>query len=169
MPNLKIAAVSLLLLIFVSHLFGLVSFGTDEEKAALSTTVGAEEVLASAYEEVLEADEAGADVSDLLDRLNFAAEHLALAKICFRREDFDSTADHARLCIEAADGIVEDVEVLKDRAARENVEYSWMKIGGSTVGVVVAVFVSLFGWKAFKQHHYRRVLKMKPEVREAES
>jgi len=69
---------------------------SSEDVATLAITQ-AEETLASAYEAVLEAEQAGANVSVLLDRLNIAVEHLAEARMFFRLRDFDGAVNSADL------------------------------------------------------------------------
>lgn len=169
MSILRIFAFSFLLITLLPCFFVLGSFGVDGEDVAVSTIDSAEDVVVSAYRAVLEAEEAGADVSGFLERLNVAAERLALAQMCSRRGDFDRATDNASLCLEAAEGIVEDAGVLRDRAVLERGVRSWVMIGGSIAGVALAVFGSWFSWRVFKMWYYGRVLKLKPEVSGAES
>lgn len=160
----RIAAVSLLFLTIVSSLLVFGSSGAEGEDAIGS----AEAAVVSAYGAALEAEEAGADVSILLEQLNAAAEHLALARMCSRRGEPEAAAGNASLCIEMTQTVSEEARVLRDRAVGERNEHAWMAICGSILGVVAAALGSLLGWGFFKKRYYRRVLRMKPEVREGE-
>jgi hypothetical protein len=128
-----------------------------------------EDGIVAAYKAVLEAEEAGADVSALLERLNVAGEYWALALVCLRTGDVECTAGNTELSVEALDGLVEDAEVLREEATRKSVEHMWIALGGSIGGVVAVVCGGWLGWKWFKQRYHRRALAMKPEVVEAES
>ncbi|UCC33141.1 MAG: hypothetical protein JSW53_05005 [Candidatus Bathyarchaeota archaeon] len=169
MYRMGIGAASLLVFLLASSVPWLGVEALDAEDAAVSAVQGAEEAVVQALEAVLDAEGAGANVSDLLKRMSVAAEYLALARMCLRTEDFDGAVERASLCVEALDGLVEDAEVLGDEALNDSSQRSWMAIGVSVVGVVVVGFASCFGWRLLKRRYYRQVLKMRPEVAESES
>ncbi|MFQ6063888.1 MAG: hypothetical protein ACE5L6_00255 [Candidatus Bathyarchaeia archaeon] len=159
-----------LLLLFVLLWSGFVfGVGAVDEEGAVSAVEGAEGNVVEAYGVVLEAEKAGANVSSLLDRLDVAAEYLAVAWMCLRLGDSDGAVGNASLCVEALDGIAGDAAVLREKAIKERGERNWITISGSVVGVVLVLCGSWFGWASFKKRYYRRVLEMKPEVAEGES
>lgn len=169
MNVLRFSAVFLVFFILASCVFTIGCLALDVEDVAVSAVDGAEEAVAEAFGAVLEAEEAGADVSGLLERLDVAVESLALARMCLRCGDFEGAVEDAGFCVEALDGIVGDAGVLRDRAVRELDERSWMAVGGSVVGVVVVVCGCWFGWRFFKKRYCERALEMRPEVVEGES
>ena len=169
MSGLRVIAVWLVLCALVSSVFMLGIKGSDVEDVAVSAIDGADQAVADAYHAVLEAESAAADVSGLLERLDVAAKYLASARMCLTVGDFDCAVGNASFCVEALEGMVNDAGVLRDRASRQRYEHSWRMIGGSTVGVAVAVCVTLFGWRLFRRRYCTRFLKMKPEVSEGES
>nr|NIR87761.1 hypothetical protein [Candidatus Bathyarchaeota archaeon] len=89
----KLATLGLLavLLIFPAFMCPFFVLGVDasSEDDAAWAIIKAEDSVASGYDAVLEAEEAGANVSGLLARLNEAAMLLAEAEIAFRLGDFD--------------------------------------------------------------------------------
>ncbi|MDH5690881.1 MAG: hypothetical protein OEY81_05585, partial [Candidatus Bathyarchaeota archaeon] len=79
---LKLLVISVLLL-FLLPVSILGVSASSEDVATLSITQ-AEETLASAFEAVLDAEMAGANVSGLLGRLNLGGEYLAEAYVWYR-------------------------------------------------------------------------------------
>ena len=145
---------------------GLSSSSEDVAGLAISQ---AEEVLASAYGAVLEAEQAGADVSDLLVRLNDAGELLAMAQVAFRLGDFGEAVRCADLCYEIGGEVKSKAYELRLEAHGMRTTGFWLAMTGSLVGVVAVVFGSFWGWHAFKRRYFQRVLRMKPEVAKDES
>lgn len=166
---LKFGVVFFVFLAMVLSVFAIGCSASDEKEVAESAVDEAGEAMVEAYNAVLEAEEAGANVSGLLDMLDVAAECLASADVCLRVGDFGGAVGNASFCVEASDGLVDDAGVLRDRALREWGERSWMAVGGSVVGVVVVVCGCWLGWSLFKKRYYERVLEMRPEVVEGES
>lgn len=166
---LRTRAVFLVFFTFVACVLVLGCSASSDKDRAVSTVDSAELAMGSAYDAVLEAEEAGANVSGLLVRLNAAAEYLAAANMCLRVRDFDGAFGNASFCVEALDGILYDAEVLRDRAIRERSQRSLMTISGSILCVVVVVCGCWLGWSFFKKRYYERVLEMRPEVVEGES
>ena len=127
-------------------------------------TADVEDTIVEAYGAVLEAEEAGADVSALLDRLDMAGEYWALARMSLRTGNMEGAAGNATLSVEALDELVEDAGVLRDKAIMESGERSWMAIGGSIGGVAAVVCGGWLSWNWFKKRYNERALKMRPEV-----
>ena len=123
-----------------------------------------EDTIVEAYGAVLEAEEAGADVSALLDTLDMAGEYWALARMSLRTGNMEGAAGNATLSVEALDGLVEDAGVLRDKAIMDSGERSWMAIGGSIGGVAAVVCGGWLSWSWFKKRYNERALKMRPEV-----
>jgi len=133
------------------------------EEAALAIE-RAEGVVVSGYQIVLEAEQARANISRLLARLNEAGELLALARVSYRVGDFDGAVLFAELCGEIVDGVKVDALGLRNLAVEEAGHRFWWAIIGSIVGVSIIVFLSFLSWFIFKGRYYRRVLEMRPEV-----
>jgi hypothetical protein len=153
--GLRAIAVLFVLFTVVSSVSVLGVQAADVEEVISPSVGGVEETVVEAYRAVLEAEEAGADVSGLLDRLDVAGEYLALAKMCMRTGNLEGAAGNASLSVEALDGLMDDAEVLRDRAMRESDERFRMAIGGSAIGIVVVMGGCWLGWRWFKKRYKR--------------
>jgi len=164
----KLLVVLIILSAFVFPIF-VCRIDASSGDVAASAIGQAEGVVASAYEAVLEAEQAGANVSGLLVRLNEAGELLARAQVAFRLGDFDEAVVSANLCSEIGEGVRSEADELRVKAYGGRVTGSWLTMTGSMVSVVAVVFGSFWGWRVFKRRYIRRVLRMKPEVVKDES
>ena len=163
MSNLKPLLILLVLSAFTSPPFVLRAHASSQVVAAPAISQ-AEEVLVSAYEAVLEAEQAGTNVSGLLTRLNEAGDLLAQAHVLYRLEDFDGAARFSDPCREIGEEVRDEALGLRDQAVLEaDQRFRWTMIG-SILGVAIIVGVSFLGWRTFKLRYHRRILEMKPEV-----
>ena len=134
------------------------------EDLTLLAIDSAEVATVSAYEVVLEAEQAGAEVSGLLFRLNGAEEYLASAHNWYRLGAFDNASHLAVLCEEIGKEVGSEAIQLRDEARLLYVNELVVRITVSIIGVILIVFLSFLGWLAFKRRYLRRVSEMKPEV-----
>ena len=162
----KLFLVLFVLLVLPAPIFVSVGLAEINKNAAASTIEGAEASVASAHEAVLEAEQNGADVSDLVVVLNDAAELLAEANIAYGLGQFDEAAGFAGLCLEASEAVRSDAVALRVETQGARVWELWLNLIGSLVGVVVVVFGGLVGWGYVKKRYFKRALGMKPEVPE---
>ena len=130
----------------------------SEGNATLAITQ-AEEKVSSAYEAVLEAEQVGANVSELVDRLNVAVGHLADAQMLFRSGDFDGAIHSADLANIGVD-IKTDAEQLK-----VDTQSSWnasllSRLIVPIVGVTVVSLATFIAWRGFKQRYFREALEI---------
>jgi len=136
---------------------------------AVSAVDRAEAAVASAYEAVLGAEEAGADVSGLLAELNVAGGYLAEAHVWFGLGDFDEAVRLADLCYFYVEDVGGEAVELRNVAHGLWATDLVVKMVGSIVGVVVVVFLGFVVWRVFKRRYSRRVLGLRPEVVSGES
>jgi hypothetical protein len=160
----KFSLVLLMSLVLASQFFIFETFAEASKDVAVLALTGAEGVVVSAYQAVLRAEEAGANVSGLLVRLNEAGGFLARSRIAYDLGDFEEAAGLANssrnIGVEAENAAVE----LKDSAFFERMQRMWFMMIGSIFGVVLVSLGSFWVWRVFKRRYYRRVLGMKPEV-----
>ena len=154
----------LIVLAFSASVFVSGIFASNSEDTATTSIERAENALVSAYQVVLEAEQAGVDVLDLLALLNEAGELLAEAQVAFRLSDFDEAVRSANLCSVIGEGVENEADELLVEAYGSQIMVFWLTMSGSLVGVVVVGFGSFWGWRVFKRRYHRRVLRMKPEV-----
>ena len=167
--TLKFSFVLMTLLVFASQFYVSVTIAQVSESEASSVLTSAEGAVGSAYQAVLRAEEAGANVSGLLVQLNDAGELLAKAKVAYRLEDFDEVVFSASLCSEISENVKNEADELHVETYGSKITVFWLTSTGSLVGVVAVGFGSFWGWRFFKKRYYERVLEMKPEVSSDES
>jgi hypothetical protein len=161
--------VLLILSVFAVPLLVPAVFGVDGEDVAVLAVDRAEAEVASAYEAVLDAEEAGADVSGLLAELNVAGGYLAEAHVWLGLGDFDNATRLADLCYDVVEGVEGEAFGLESEAHALGVTDSVVRMVGSMVGVVVVVFLGFVVWRVFRRRYCRRVLGLRPEVVSGES
>ena len=151
----KFVSVPILFICLISISFSVVS--AADEGAAIEVIDQAEVSLALGYGAVLEAEQAGANVSLLLDGLNIAGEHLAEAKMLFRLGDFDGSIYSADLALEQLGGdFVGEAEQLKIDA-QESGSQRWVtNIAFSVVGVIAVFLGTYLAWLIFKKYNFSK-------------
>jgi len=136
----------------------------DGDSEAVLAISAAEEVTASAFQAVKEAEIAGADISGFSQLLTDAVQLLAQAHTSFRVGDFDSAVRFASLTSE----IGKEVEVKANRLGELKrglpVTQVWLTIVESLFAVLAVILLSFWGWRVFKRLYYRRISGTKPEV-----
>jgi hypothetical protein len=145
--------------------FAHVCFAVDKA-AADEALIDAENELASAYVSVAEAEDGGAEVSELMVKLESAASLLSDAGNSYRLGDYDKAYSCAVNCSDSVEGIVSAASSLKLKAEDAYNERLFATATMSSAVLSVLFVLSLFGWKFWKNRYYKRVLEMKPEVRE---
>jgi len=135
----------------------------DNQEIAVSIISEAEQSIVQTYEAVLDAEKAGANVSDLLVRLNDAAGLLSEAHIAFEADNFEDATRFADSASEVAWNVGSEAEKLEDEANNANANrLRWFTVG-SILGVSIVISASLLGYRYFKRRYYRRLLKMRPK------
>jgi hypothetical protein len=129
----------------------------------------AEEALVLAYDAVLEAEEAGANVSGLLGRLNVGGEYLAEAYVWVRLGDSEKASRFAGLCVEVVGDMRGEAVGLREEAHGWWVLDVIVRLIWSVFGLIVIVVVAFVVWRVFRRRYLKRVLGLKPEVVSDES
>ncbi|MCJ7719729.1 hypothetical protein MUO69_07360 [Candidatus Bathyarchaeota archaeon] len=148
-------------------LAGLVACGplhasTGEE--AFSRITSADDALKLAFKRVLEAEEAGANVSSLMSDLDEAGESLAEAEVAYRNGNLTGAAGLADSCSALAGTVSVEALALKDSALADSQQAFESTFIFSTGGVAVLVEVLILSWFWFKRARARKLLVMKCEV-----
>jgi len=163
----KLLVISVLLLFLLPVFIPWVS-ASSEDVATLSITQ-AEETLASAFEAVLDAEMAGANVSGLFGRLNIAGEYLSEAYVWYRSGDSENASRFAGLCYDVVEDLKSEAVELRDETKRLGDAEFVVTIFGSVVGMIVVVVSGYVVWRVFKRRYRRQVLGLRPEVVSGES
>ena len=130
------------------------AFAESSEELASAAVVSAEASVVSAFEVVLEADEAGGDVSGLFARLSEAGEFLAAARMSYENDDFDNAALFANLSGGIGEEVEDEASELKDWAQNEGFQRVRFTILGSVSGVIVVGLGSFGVWRFLKRRYH---------------
>jgi hypothetical protein len=113
----------------------------------------AEEVMTLAYESVLEAEKAGANVSGLLCRLNLGGEYLAEAYVLYRLGDFDNADLFAGLCVEVVGDMRGEAIGLREEAYGRWILDVFVKLIWSILGVIGITILGFVVWRVFSRRY----------------
>ena len=147
--------------------FAHVCFAVDKA-AADEALIDAENDLVSAYVAVAEAEDTGANVSELLAKLKIAGNLLGDASISYRLSDYDDAYSCAVNCSNTVNGVISEASSLIEEAEQVYKERLFATVAMSSAGLGVLFVLSLFAWRFLKKKYFKRVLEMKPEVGKTE-
>ncbi|MCW4044511.1 MAG: hypothetical protein NWE94_03225 [Candidatus Bathyarchaeota archaeon] len=126
------------------------------------------QAVSNAFEEafgaVLAAEQAGANVTVLLVRLNRAGDLLASAEVAYRRGDAGAAAERADAAFQIAVEVRADAVGAEEAALGAYQNALWFNSLFSVTGGVVFVVVLFFTWQRVKQRHFGKLCCEKPEV-----
>jgi hypothetical protein len=148
-------------------LVGLVTCGPLHASTSVGTSsriTNADDALKLAFKRVLEAEEAGANVSSLTSDLNEAGESLAEAEVAYRNGNLTGAAGLADRCSALAGTVSVEALALKGSALADSQQAFWLTLVFSTGGASVLVEVLILSWFLFKLERARKLLGMKCEV-----
>jgi preprotein translocase subunit SecF len=117
-----------------------------------------------AFNAVLDAEKAGANVTDLLSQLNNADNLLAEAENSYRAGDTNATIAKANSVLPITQEVTNNAQVLKQSATVNAQNSFWLTIVSSVVVAVVFILVLFFIWRWFKKNYMKRLSEAKPEV-----
>lgn len=134
--------------IFVSRVLA-----NNDQETASSIITTAEDTIVSAYNAVIEAEQAGGNVSSLFARLNEAGELLAAARMSHRNADFDNATYLANLSRNIAEEVENAAYELKDLAWDASFRHMMFTMLGSISGIILVVLGSLWLWSFLKRRY----------------
>jgi hypothetical protein len=117
-----------------------------------------------AFNATLDAERAGANVSDLILKLNEAGNALVEAEDSLKAGNSSAAINNASLCVGIADEVNSNAATLKVSASAEARTVSWEILTFSLVSIVVFCVALVLVWGWFKRRVAKRTLSMKPEV-----
>jgi hypothetical protein len=117
-----------------------------------------------AFNAVLDAEKAGANVTGLLAQLNVAAGVLAQAENSFRTGDFNTSAVQADNVLPIAQEVTNSAQDAKQTALVSGQNAFWFTIAFTEVGASVFVLVLFLVWRRFKRGYIKKLPGLKPEV-----
>jgi len=124
----------------------------------------AESNLNSAFEAVYQAQNAGADIRDLVVRLGTAGDLLSKAYAEFRVGDYESAATLATDCSHTVEGIASEAIELRAKTEIEKSDRMLLTFAGSGIGLAFLLVSGITGWRFLKKRYWKRVYEMRPEA-----
>ena len=148
-PSLICLILTLEFSISVSQAIG----SMETQYAAVPGLGDTEEVVTLAYQAVLRAEQAGANVSELLDRLNEATSLLAQAQVAYRIGHFEEATSLASLSRNIGVGVRNDALTLRRSASSESYQSELFTVIASVGGVVLVIVGTIGAWKLLKKRY----------------
>jgi CHASE3 domain sensor protein len=139
---------------FVASGYAEVSSSLDEADA----------LVCRAFEAVLEAEVAGANVSVLIAELDEAGAFLARADILRRNGNVDEAVSLADQAVAIASDVEGEASELRSSALVNSQNVLQLSLIFSVAGASVFLLVLFFVWRWFRRVYVRKLLRMKPEV-----
>jgi len=141
------------LVFLASQFLASATFAEASENEAASALTSAENAIVSAYQEVLKAEEAGANVSGLLAQLSKAGEDLVSARMAFNHNphDFDKAVSLANSSRDIAEEVQNAAVGLEKLALSEGLQHTLFTMMASVVGMALTAFGSLWVWHLLKK------------------
>jgi hypothetical protein len=136
--------------------------GTSDE--ASTKMAEADSTLKEAFKKALAAEEAGANIADLISKLNKAGELLTKAEIAYGNGDISQAVENANSSILIANAVENDALTMEVSAQASGRRAFWQSLTLSLVGVSVFIITLLIAWRKFNHSWNRRLSALKPEV-----
>lgn len=160
----KLAITILVLLFLISPLCCQNSITLAQNDSTLQKIQNANYELERAFLTVLEAEAAGANITDLIIQLNSAAETLALAENSYRIGDLNTAAIKADNVITLAHQMVSIAEEVTQKVLISNQRLFWSKFALTLIGIFIFILVLFLIWCIFKKQYINNLFQTKPEV-----
>ena len=134
---------------------------TDQPDASLQT---ANIAVNQAFNSVLSAEKAGANVTSLLTQLNDANGLLAQAENAYRTGDYNGAVNDASAVLPIAQQVNTAAQTAKETAQASVRNSFWSTLAATIVAAVVFVLALFFVWRLIKRNYIRNLSEAKPEV-----
>jgi hypothetical protein len=117
-----------------------------------------------AFVAVLDAEKAGANITDLLVQLNIAQNILAQAENSNRIGEFNATVNYADTVIPLAQQVTGAAQNAKQTALVSSQNALLATIALTIIGTIIFILILLLVWRKFKQYYIKNLSEAKPEV-----
>jgi CHASE3 domain sensor protein len=162
--RLKLSSIALLVMLILSTcLLGVYPTIAQTDPAA-SKLQSANTAVNRAFNAVLDAETAGANVTDLLAQINTADGILAQAENSYRTGDINTASTQADSVLPMAQQVTNDAQSAKQTAIVSNQNTFLSTIALTIIGVFLFILVLFLVWRRFKQNYINRLSESKPEV-----
>jgi hypothetical protein len=134
---------------------------TSVERASIEA---ADSSIDKAFANVLAAEKAGGDVTQLLARLNAAGELLADADNAYQSGNLANVTSEAESAQTLANQVSSEAINLIGASIDESQNSLVLTLFFSATGAAIFVVALLLFWRRFKREHLKRLLFLKPEA-----
>jgi CHASE3 domain sensor protein len=162
--NIKQSIVALLIILVFSVCFLSVQQATAQTDQATSKLQAANTAVNQAFNAVLDAEKAGANVTGLLAQLNNAGDILAQAENSYRSGDPNTAATQADSVLPIAQEITVAAQNAKQTALVSGQNSFWTTIALTVIGAVVFGLALFLVWRWFKRRYIKNLSDAKPEL-----
>ncbi len=133
----------------------------DQTSSKLRTAeIGVEQ----AFSAVLDAEKAGANVTDILSQLNYADIVLARAENSYRAGYLIQAGIQADSVLPIASHVTIDAQNAKQTAIANVQNASYASIAFTIIGSVIFVLVLFVVWRLFRRRYIKNLSQAKPEL-----
>jgi predicted PurR-regulated permease PerM len=160
----KLSSVSLtvLLALGLCAVFFQPAYAQSDETA--SKLQAADNAVKQAFNSVLDAEKAGANVTGLLYQLNVATDLLAQAENAYRTGDYNTAAANSGNVNLVTQQVTVAAQTAKETAESSTQNSFWTTVGLSVAGSLVFVLSLFFVWRWVKQRYIGGLDATEPEV-----
>lgn len=134
---------------------------TDQSQSKLQSANNAFE---QAFNAVLNAEKAGANVTGMVAQLNVAANILAQAENSYRTGDLTAVSAQADSVISIAQQVTISAQNDKQTALAAGQNNFWFIIAFTEIGAGVFVLALILIWRRLKRRYIKSLYERKPEV-----
>jgi len=142
----------LVLAFILSSVLPFSTHGVSNQEAA-ATISEAEQAIAVGFEAVLDAERAGANVSNLLVNLTEGGDLLSAAQMAFEDGNYDEAARLSGLSSEVGAQVESDALNLKAEASNAAVTRFRLYLASSAVAMVIVLIVTFLGNRFLKKRY----------------
>jgi multidrug efflux pump subunit AcrB len=161
----KILFFTLFVLISLSYCFNSENYVFAQTDQTASKLQVANSAVGQAFSAVLDAEKAGANVTVLLDQLNYAATILAQAENSDRTGNSTAAAAQADSVLPFAQEVTALAQDAKQAALVSGQNTVWFTLAFTVIVGFVFVLVLFLVWRRFKRGYVDGLSESKPEVK----
>jgi preprotein translocase subunit SecF len=162
--NIKRSTVALMIILVLSVCLLSAQQANGQADQASSKLQVANDAVNQAFNAVLDAEKAGANVTGLLAQLNNAQGILAQAENSYRTGDFNTAANQADSVLPIVQQVTLDAQSVKQTAIVSSQNAFWTTIALTVIGIFVFVLILFLVWRRFKRNYIERLSESKPEL-----
>ncbi len=160
----KLSSIILLSILVLSMYFLSVNQVTAQIDQTTSKLQAANTAVDQAFSAVLDAEKAGAKVTDLLSQLSYADGVLAQAENSYRAGDLNKAGIQADSVLPMAQQVTYAAQSAKQTATVNTQNAFYATIAFTVIGSIVFVLVLFMVWRRFKRNYIKNLSEAKPEL-----